>query len=1114
MKLLVLGGSYFLGKCFVEMAKKEHSVTVLNRGSRPLSDPEIRQCRGDRHQEASYKQPGIAGESFDAVVDFCAYEKGDIAFTVESLEKTPRSYLFVSTSDVYRRGNKELIDESAALEDRDFGGPEGQYILGKVALEKELADLASRKGFSYYSVRPAFIYGPDNYAPRDGVYFNWIEKAGQILDPVDADGEFQAVFVEDVARAILFLLQHPECGNRPYNLCGPEILNYAVYRDTLSKISSIPFTCVEISVEDVLSRGIPLPFPLTGAESHCYDGSAMAELGFSYTPFEQGMRQTMEAYFRETDIATVLQTLDEMFRDKRIGEVEEFLLKNYEAYKAKERWMDVLAILNELIGYYRVTTRYDRGAKVCEEVCELIQAQGLSGSVDEGTSLLNVATIYRAMGELEKAESAYNRAAEVYREKLGPKDYRLASLYNNMSLLYQAWQKNDSSVEYLKKALEILKEKEPRSIDVAITYSNLGQAYIGMEKYDLAQDALQNAWELFLEINENDTHFSGCCNALGTFCMKRRLYGKAIFYYERALWNVYLSSGKSQNYETIRKNLMEAYAAEGRPVYDHMLDLCRAYYEEYGKPMIESRFPEYADRIAVGLCGEGSECFGFDDEISRDHDCGPGFSLWVTDEVYGQIGRELQEAYEALPRVYAGEIRTTTAYGSDRCGVCTIDGFYARVLNGCTVQDGQEVPWNVLTEDMLATATNGEVFTDPEGIFTEKRRRLLVYYPESLRLERLARNLMIGAQSGQYNYGRMMARKEVAAARMALSEYVGSVFQIIFLLNKTYMPYYKWRRRALDRLPKLREVGKLLDRICLLPLEESVWEGRGYENAVNGKDDIAVIIEQIAEMITKQLRDEGLSNSPDLYLETQGKEVAGRIDRSVSGRDERMGLCEKDKETSCPIDLERKTETGSERERLVKEIVLAEWEAFDQVQNEGGRANCQDDWPTFSVMRKSQYLTWPEDMLRMYLEHFTLSFREGRNLITEKYGRMMKSTAPERYEELCEHFPEISPERELIQESIIAIQVEWMEQFAEKYPAMAGNARSIHTSEDTAYNTSFETYLWGEISTYSEELLVAYGRFVVSLKQAGENLSYLTMRNTALLYGYHSVEDAEAKLKH
>lgn len=201
----------------------------------------------------------------------------------------------------------------------------------------------------------------------------------------------------------------------------------------------------------------------------------------------------------------------------------------------------------------------------------------------------------------------------------------------------------------------------------------------------------------------------------------------------------------------------------------------------------------------------------------------------------------------------------------------------------------------------------------------------------------------------------------------------------------------------------------------------------------------------------------------------------------------------------------------STRDKLIKHIVMAEWEAFDKVINEGGRAGCQDDFYTFSIMRKSQYMTWTDDMLEEYLYHFTESYNSGRNLIEEKYGRMMESTAVEKYEKIKDNFVTHTKERISLQEAIIEIQVDWMEEVASKYPNVAYNARSIHTYEDNPYNTSYETYLRGELGTYSEELIAMYGQFIVDLKKQNKNLALMTMDNTAKLYGYKDIEDINTR---
>ncbi|MCR5421286.1 MAG: DUF4125 family protein [Lachnospiraceae bacterium] len=196
----------------------------------------------------------------------------------------------------------------------------------------------------------------------------------------------------------------------------------------------------------------------------------------------------------------------------------------------------------------------------------------------------------------------------------------------------------------------------------------------------------------------------------------------------------------------------------------------------------------------------------------------------------------------------------------------------------------------------------------------------------------------------------------------------------------------------------------------------------------------------------------------------------------------------------------------------VNEIVMLEWQAFDKVVNEGGRASCQDDWDTFSIMRRSQYETWTDEMLDSYIDDFYTANENGWNLITEKYARMEESTAPESYEKIKDSLPEVSEKKKAIVDQIVSIQVDWMEQFAMQYPKAAANARSIHSSEDTIDNTSYETYLRGELMTYSERTLALYGQFVVRTAGNGENLAYKIMENTAKAYGYEGLGDLESKL--
>ena len=196
---------------------------------------------------------------------------------------------------------------------------------------------------------------------------------------------------------------------------------------------------------------------------------------------------------------------------------------------------------------------------------------------------------------------------------------------------------------------------------------------------------------------------------------------------------------------------------------------------------------------------------------------------------------------------------------------------------------------------------------------------------------------------------------------------------------------------------------------------------------------------------------------------------------------------------------------------LVEEVIRREWDQFQRTENEGGRASCQGNWPMFHQMRASQFMTWPEDLLRSYLDDLDEANRVGRNLVTEKYARMMASTAPGEYRERIEPFiPRLSDERVARQERVIAVQVAWARVFRGRYPKLGAAMRVLTTAEDTPEDTSFETYLRGELGTYSDRTMALYEAMVEDLQAAGRNLTEQTVANTVRLGGFADLEEAES----
>lgn len=292
------------------------------------------------------------------------------------------------------------------------------------------------------------------------------------------------------------------------------------------------------------------------------------------------------------------------------------------------------------------------------------------------------------------------------------------------------------------------------------------------------------------------------------------------------------------------------------------LDEARQFYEERGRAMLRESFPAWEGRVAVGLAGHGSQCFGYDDELSRDHDFQPGFCLWLTDEDDAQIGVALARAYRALG---AEKPEARSLLGESAVGVRRISDFYRRYTGSAGAPESWQ-QWMSLPAWALAEATNGEVWRDELGVFSAIRETLLHGMPEDVRRKKLAARLVTMAQSGQYNYARCLKHGEAGAAMLALGEFVNAAVSCIFLLNRRHMPYYKWCFRALRELETLGDMCE--------PLEFLLTGENGGENdALKAR-----LVEDICASVLRELCAQGLSHGGGDYLEEHAFELQEQIE--------------------------------------------------------------------------------------------------------------------------------------------------------------------------------------------------------------------------------------------
>lgn len=304
------------------------------------------------------------------------------------------------------------------------------------------------------------------------------------------------------------------------------------------------------------------------------------------------------------------------------------------------------------------------------------------------------------------------------------------------------------------------------------------------------------------------------------------------------------------------------------------LEIARAYYEQYGEPMLRERFPGLMPFVAAGLAGSGSECWGFDDEISRDHDFEPGFSLFLPGEdvVDRRTAFELERAYAALPKEFMGLRRSLVApVGGPRHGVLRTAEFMTDKVGKA---DGNLslMEWLYMPEFSLAEAVNGEIFMDGYGEVTAIRERLR-RRPEDVRLKKLAGQLLLMGQSGQYNYRRCLQHGETAAAQLAAVEFVKSTMAAVFLLNDVYQPYYKWCFRAMRALPKLALTAELLEYLLTTDNEPDTAEEKSRVMEGIAADVIGELREQ---GLLGELMEQGLTGT-EVNRETQGRGLTGAV---------------------------------------------------------------------------------------------------------------------------------------------------------------------------------------------------------------------------------------------
>ncbi|MEZ7732497.1 DUF4037 domain-containing protein [Fusobacterium periodonticum] len=550
---------------------------------------------------------------------------------------------------------------------------------------------------------------------------------------------------------------------------------------------------------------------------------------------------------------------------------------------------EYIKALNELGGTLKYVGYYDEAEDNLLKSLEIIKKKYGDNNLPYATSLLNLTEVYRFAQKFNLLEENYKKIVKIYQDNSADNSFSYAGLCNNFGLYYQNVGNMKAAYDLHLKSLDILKhyDSEEYLLEYAVTLSNLFNPCYQLGMKEKAIEYLYKAIEIF-EKNVGKGHplYSASLNNMAIYYYNERQLEKAIEFFEKAAEISKKTMGlDSDNYKNILSNIefikeelekksntnsSQKTKVDNNEVEENSkkedlenikgLELSKKYFYDLVLPEFEKNLNNVLPLCAFGLVGEGSECYGYDDKISQDHDFGPSVCIWLRKDDYLKHKDKINEVLKKLPKTYLGfqELKESE-WGSDRRGLLNIEDFYFKFLGSSkapeTIADWQKIP-----ETALATVTNGEVFLDNLGEFSKIRNDLLNYYPEAMRQNKIATRLMNISQHGQYNYTRCLKRNDLVAANQCLYLFVDEVIHLVFLLNRRYKIFYKWSNRALLDLKILgREIHKLL------------------EDMVFAQNKIPYV-RKICKVLAEELRNQKLTNCDSEFLGDLGVDIQKNID--------------------------------------------------------------------------------------------------------------------------------------------------------------------------------------------------------------------------------------------
>lgn len=378
------------------------------------------------------------------------------------------------------------------------------------------------------------------------------------------------------------------------------------------------------------------------------------------------------------------------------------------------------ALHNNLSMLYSETNRPDKAELELREALRIIEASSVNpdADIDVASSHTNLALTLLTEHKLEGAHWHAAKALEIYRTGHLEHSAHYASALAGFAQVCFAERRHADAVTGYRHALAVIEECYGKDTDYwRITADNLRQAEEEAAKAGVTVDNAGVAGDAGTP-PQSGSRLSNSPAQGKTGAGVEAQVGSASSAVDAdtpgALAQALPETGAdaTSSPSTVSVSTGSAGAAEAVsacPVSG--LKLARAFWTQMGKPMIAAKYPQYAGRIAAGLVGHGSECYGFDDAYSQDHDFGPRFCLWLTDEDYAAIGEQLEADYEALPRKFSvdaqGRVTFEAHARSDASGA-----FPSAGAGSTVIPDATNAPTPGTATDDTATAESGAASSD------------------------------------------------------------------------------------------------------------------------------------------------------------------------------------------------------------------------------------------------------------------------------------------------------------------------------------------------------------------------------------------------------------------